>query len=95
MLPEGTDLVLVWGEGCDFANLPRGAPIIFLNAYLRPENGYADVFMPLSVQTERHGHYTNFQGIVSEFQPCFPKPDSIADAETLFMALAAPAGVRR
>jgi NADH-quinone oxidoreductase subunit G len=92
-LPDGTDLVLVWGEGCDFATLPRGARIVFLNAFLRPENGHADVFVPLSIQTERHGHYTNFEGTVSEFRPCFPKPATIADAETLFKALAAPARV--
>ncbi len=93
-LPEGSDLVLVWGEGCDFATLPRGARIIFLNCYLRPENGHADVFVPLSIQTERHGHYTNFEGTVSEFQPCFSKPDSVADAAVLFEALAAPVQAR-
>jgi NADH-quinone oxidoreductase subunit G len=90
-LPDGTDLVLVWGEGCDFATLPRGARIIFLNAYLRPENGHADVFLPLSIQTERHGHYTNFAGTISGFAPCFAKPAAAADAEDVFRALAAPA----
>jgi NADH-quinone oxidoreductase subunit G len=94
ILPEESDLVLVWGEGCDFASLPRGARIIFLNSYLRPENGYADVFVPLSIQTERRGHYTNFEGTVSEFQPCFSKPDSVADAALLFEALAAPLEAR-
>jgi NADH-quinone oxidoreductase subunit G len=93
LLPEGTDLVLVWGEGFDFATLPRGARTIFLNAFLRPENGHADVFLPTTLQTERHGHYTNFQGVVSEFQPCFPRPAGAADAEALFRALAAPARV--
>jgi len=89
----GTDLVLVWGEGCDFAMLPRGAQVIFLNAYLQPENGHADVFIPISVQTERHGHYTNFQGHISEFQPCFPRPEGVSDAESLFKSLAQPARV--
>jgi NADH-quinone oxidoreductase subunit G len=93
VLPEGTDLVLVWGEGFDFATLPRGAGCIFLNAFLQPENGHADVFLPISIQTERRGHYTNFQGVVSEFQPCFPRPAGAVDAETLFRALAAPARV--
>jgi NADH-quinone oxidoreductase subunit G len=83
-----TDLVLVWGEGFDFARLPRGARCIFLNAYLQPENGHADVFIPISIQTERRGHYTNFQGTVSAFEPCFPKKATVADAETLFAALA-------
>jgi len=86
---EGADLVLVWGEGFDFARLPVQARIIFLNAYLQPENGHADVFIPISIQTERRGHYTNFQGVVSAFEPCFPKKGSVADAETLFAAIAA------
>ena len=81
------DLVLIWGEGFDFARVPRGAKIIFLNAYLQPENGHADVFIPISIQTERHGHYTNFEGTVSAFAPCFPKPASVADASALFAAL--------
>ena len=88
--PE-TDLVLIWGEGFDFARLPAKAKIVFLNAYLAPENGHADVFLPISIQTERHGHYTNFQGVVSAFEPCFAKLPSIADAEALFAALGATA----
>jgi NADH-quinone oxidoreductase subunit G len=89
-LDQDIDLVLVWGEGFDFARLPRRARIIFLNAYLQPENGHADVFLPISIQTERRGHYTNFVGTVSAFEPCFAKKDSIADAEALFEALAVP-----
>jgi NADH-quinone oxidoreductase subunit G len=88
---DGTDLVLVWGEGCDFARLPPRARIIFLNSYLQPENGHADVFLPVSIQTERHGHYTNFQGTVSAFEPCFTKQPGVLHAEDLFRALAAPA----
>ena len=65
-----------------FAGLPRGAKVIFLNSYLQPENGHADVFLPVSIQTERHGHYTNFQGVVSAFEACFAKPPGVADAET-------------
>ena len=84
-----TDLVLVWGEGFDFARLPAKAKIIYLNAYLQPENGHADVFFPVSIQTERAGHYTNFEGVVSAFEPCFPKKPGIADAETVFAALTA------
>jgi NADH-quinone oxidoreductase subunit G len=88
---DGTDLVLVWGEGCDFARIPPQAKIIFLNSYLQPENGHADVFLALSIQTERAGHYTNFQGEVSAFEPCFAKGPSVLDAEAVFKALAAPA----
>ncbi len=87
-LDDATDLVLVWGEGFDFGALPRGAKVIFLNGYLAPENGHADVFIPISIQTERRGHYTNADGIVSEFQPCFTKAATVADAEVLFGALA-------
>ena len=87
---DGTDLVLVWGEGYDFANIPPQAKIIFLNSYLAPENGHADVFLPISTQTERAGHYTNFQGVVSRFEPCFPKGEAVLDAEALFKALEAP-----
>ena len=89
---DGTDLLLVWGEGLDFSRLPTRVPIICLNAYLQPENGHADVFLPVSVQTERAGHYTNFQGVVSAFEPCFAKRDSVAHAESLFAALASPPG---
>jgi NADH dehydrogenase/NADH:ubiquinone oxidoreductase subunit G len=84
---EGTDLVLVWGEGFGFAQLPPGAKVIFLGAYVAPENGYADVFVPVSVQTERAGHYTNFEGVVSAFAACFPKAPGVADAEAVFAAL--------
>ena len=86
-LDSATDLVVVWGEGFDFARVPAKAKIIFLNAYLAAENGHADAFIPVSIQTERRGHYTNFEGTVSAFEPCFPKKASIADAEALFAAL--------
>jgi NADH-quinone oxidoreductase subunit G len=85
---EDTDLVLIWGEGFDFARLPRRAKTIFLNSYVQPENGHADVFIPISIQTERRGHYTNFEGVVSAFEACFPKPATVADAEMLFAAIA-------
>jgi NADH-quinone oxidoreductase subunit G len=91
--PAGTDLVLVWGEGCNFATLPAGVKVVFLNSYLAPENGFADVFIPVSVQTERAGHYTNFAGVVSAFERCFAKPSTIADAQDLFAAISpGPAG---
>jgi NADH-quinone oxidoreductase subunit G len=83
-----TDLVLVWGEGADFAKLPRGVPVIFLNAFLAPENGHADVFFPVSVLTERRGHFTNFEGSVSAFEPCFAKPAGVVDAQAVLEAIA-------
>ena len=92
-LASDADLVLVWGEGFDFARLPRAAKVVFLHSYLAPENGHADVFIPISIQTERAGHYTNFEGVVSAFAPCFPRQPSIADAEALFARLAVAAEV--
>jgi NADH-quinone oxidoreductase subunit G len=85
---DNTDLVVVWGEGFDFGALPPRAKVILLNAWLAPENGHADVFFPISIQTERAGHYTNFQGVVSAFEPCCKKKASVVDAEALFAALA-------
>jgi NADH-quinone oxidoreductase subunit G len=86
--PPDTDLVLVWGEGFSFAKLPPQAKIIYLNSWLQPENGHADVFLPISVMTERSGHYTNFQGVVSGFDACFAKKPTVIDAQVLFEALA-------
>ena len=86
---EGADLVLVWGEGFDFARVPPTAQVIYLNAYAGAENAEADVFIPISIQTERSGHYTNFEGTVSAFEPCFEKSASVAHAERLIAELAA------
>lgn len=86
--PAGTDLVLVWGPGFDFGGLPRGARVIFLNSTLLPENGFADVFLPVSIQTERDGSYTSFQGVVGQFKRCFASPAGVVDAEAVFAALA-------
>jgi NADH-quinone oxidoreductase subunit G len=86
---DAADLVLVWGEGFDFARIPSASRTIFLNAFVQPENERVDVFIPSSLQTERGGHYTNFEGVVSAFEPCFAKPASVADAATVFEALAA------
>ena len=87
-IPKDADLVFVWGEGYDFGLIPPGAKIIYLNAWLQPENGHADVFIPVSIQTERDGHYTNFHGVVSAFARCFAKRPGVADAQAVFAALA-------
>jgi NADH-quinone oxidoreductase subunit G len=89
-LPPDCDLVVVWGEGYDFDRLPPRARVIQLGAWTHPEHAQADVFLPISVQTERSGHYTNFAGVVSRFEKCFDKPAGVAHAEELFAALAAP-----
>ncbi|MDH5286868.1 MAG: 2Fe-2S iron-sulfur cluster-binding protein [Betaproteobacteria bacterium] len=90
---DGADLVLVWGEGFDFADVPRGAKSILLNAFLAPENGHADAYFPTTLQTERAGHYTNFAGVVSAFAPIRRAPAGSVDAEALFGMLAAVARV--
>jgi NADH-quinone oxidoreductase subunit G len=82
--PADTDLVLVWGEGFNFGALPRGAKIVYLDSYLAPENGHADVFIPISIQTERSGHYTNFEGKVSHFEACFKARPGVAHAGKVF-----------
>ena len=84
--PADTDLVLVWGEGFDSALLPPGVKRIVLNSWQQAESSLADAFLPISAQTERAGHYTNFQGVVSDFAPCFEKPVGVAHAEDLFKA---------
>jgi NADH-quinone oxidoreductase subunit G len=86
--PADTDLVLVWGEGCAFGDLPRGAKIVSLNSYLAPENGHADVFIPISIQPERSGTYTNGDGEVRSFAACVPKAPAVQDAARVFAALA-------
>jgi len=85
----GTDLVLVWGEGFDSAHVPAGVPVVRLNAYQHDSNAQADVFIPISIQTERSGHYTNFEGTITPFHGCFPAKPTVAHAETLFGAIAA------
>jgi NADH-quinone oxidoreductase subunit G len=91
LVPEDADLVLVWGEGASFASLPRGVKTILLGSYLAPENGLVDVFIPVSIQTERAGHYTNFAGVVSAFAPIVRKKATVAHAEQLFAQLGVPA----
>ncbi len=86
-LPADTDLVLVWGEGFDGALVPSGAKLIRLDSYAHANHAGADVFIPISVQTERNGHYTNFAGVVSAFTACFPVKPGIVHAEALFAAL--------
>jgi NADH-quinone oxidoreductase subunit G len=92
-IPDGTDLVLVWGEGFDFTAVPRGARLIVLGSYVAPENGHADVFVPISIQTERAGHYTNFAGVTSHFAPLFAKPRHVVHAEEFFARLTVTAGI--
>jgi NADH-quinone oxidoreductase subunit G len=91
--PAACDLVIAWGEACDLAALPPAAHVIRLDAWADPGHARADVFLPISVQTERSGHYTNFAGVASRFEPCFEKPPGVLHAEALFAALALPVAV--
>jgi len=88
-LTSDADVVLVWGEGFDLSLAPAGAKIILLGSYEHAQNAQADVFIPISIQTERSGHYTNFAGVVTPFEACFPLKPSIVHAEALFATLSA------
>ena len=88
-IAPGADLVLAWGDGIDLAVLPPAVRLIVLGAWPQPANERADVFLPISVQTERAGHYTNFAGVVSAFEACFDKPPGVTDAAELFEAIGA------
>jgi NADH-quinone oxidoreductase subunit G len=90
-LPADCDLVLVWGEGFDLAWAPPKARTIVLDAWANPGHAAADVFIPLSIQTERAGTYTNFQGRVAAFEACFQKPESVMHAQDVFRQLAVTA----
>ena len=87
-LAPGSDLVLAWGEGFDPAQLPAGAKLVAIGSFADAAHARADVFLPVSTQLERDGHYTNFAGVVSAFRACFPRPAGVADAEALFGLLA-------
>ncbi len=99
LLPSDTDLVLVWGEGFDLSLIPEHVRIVLLDSYQRPDLSRAEVFVPISIQTERSGHYTNFAGVVTPFSACFPVQPTIAHAALVFekigAALSSPAGTAR
>ena len=92
VLDDGVDLLLVWGEGLDPAQVPARARLIYLSAWNDALCERADVLLPISLQTERAGHYTNFQGVISAFQPCFDRPLGVSDAADLFEQLGAGPG---
>jgi NADH-quinone oxidoreductase subunit G len=87
-LPADCDLLLVWGEGFDLAAAPPKVRTLVLSAWQDDAHAVADVFIPLSIQTERGGSYTNFEGRITAFEPCFARPKGVIDAETLFATLA-------
>lgn len=87
VITADTDLVLVWGEGAPLDAIPASARVIMLASYDMPGVSRADVLIPISIQTERDGHYTNFQGTVTGFQQCVPKKPTVSHAQALFEAL--------
>ncbi len=89
----GADVVLVWGEGADASVIPSGARVIRMESYAHADLARADVFLPISIMTERSGRYTNFEGTVSQFTAVFEPRGAVAHAATLFAQLAQPAGV--
>jgi NADH-quinone oxidoreductase subunit G len=97
-VPPQADVVLVWGEGVPASALPAGAFVIRLGSYADAANAAdhaaADLVLPVSIQTERDGHYTNVDGVVSGFRGYRAPPPGVLHAEALFgawaPALAAP-----
>ena len=88
-LPAQTDLILVWGEGFDPKRRPSGARVIYLCGWQAAEHAGADVVIPIAIQTETRGTFTNFQGVEGAFEPCFEPPPGVQDACHAFAALSA------
>jgi len=86
-IPLSTDLVFVWGEGAPMHAIPESAQVVLLTSYALPENTRAHVVLPISIQTERAGHYTNFAGTSTGFSACGPAIATVSDAERLFERL--------
>lgn len=83
-IPADADVILVWGEGVPSSVLPQSARVIRFDAWQNPDNSAADAFVPITIQTERSGHYTNFEGRISAFTQCFEPPPHATHAEVLF-----------
>jgi NADH-quinone oxidoreductase subunit G len=88
-IPPATDLVVVWGEGGMAAALPAGLPVIRMSGYAASDNAEAAVFLPLSIQIERDGSYTNIDGVVNSFRGYLTKAPAVLHAIDLFPSLAA------
>jgi NADH-quinone oxidoreductase subunit G len=87
------DTLIVWGEGFDTSTVAPGTRLIVLGAFESDRPLRAGVFIPISLQTERDGHYTNFEGRVGAFSACFDKPAGVAHASEVFAAIAERIGV--
>lgn len=85
-IPKNCDLLIVFsllGENFDFttiqSQLASGAKLILFTPYLRAENGFADVYIPISLPTERNGSWINDAGEENKFLQCFDKPKNVYD----------------
>lgn len=85
---DGTDVIFVWGEGVLPSLLPSNAKVIRLASFDGDEVQGADVVLPISIQTERDGSYTNFAGVVSTFRAAFKPAPGVRHAADLFAHLA-------
>ncbi|MBL0939477.1 MAG: (2Fe-2S)-binding protein [Gemmatimonadaceae bacterium] len=83
----GADVVLVWGEGVNDADIPAGAQVVRLGSYAQDAAARSDVFVPISIQTERSGHYTNVNGVITAFAACFAPKGSVVHAADVFAAI--------
>jgi NADH dehydrogenase/NADH:ubiquinone oxidoreductase subunit G len=86
--------VLVWGEGFDPARLPPKARTIYLAGWQAPEHARADVVIPIAIQTERAGTFTNFEGQARAFEACFTPIPGARPAEGVFAALVRKEAIR-
>jgi NADH-quinone oxidoreductase subunit G len=86
-LPADTDVVLVWGEGFNPARLPPGAHTIYLAGWQAADHASAEVVIPIAIQTERAGTFTNFEGAARAFEACFAPMPGTQPAERVFEAL--------
>lgn len=92
-IPEGCDLLIIWGVyqlGFNLVseqNKLAGAKIVVLSPFVNPENGHADVYIPISLPTERNGSWTNGAGKSKNFEKLFTKDVDVTNAEDLFKNL--------
>jgi len=89
VVPSDVDVLIVWGEGVPADVVPPGTKVIRLASYATAESAGADVVIPVSIQTERDGHYTNFAGVVSGFRAAFKPVQGVWHAADVFVAMGA------
>lgn len=93
-IPKNCDLLIHWsqfGENFDFTliqpKLSPNAKLITMIPFLAPENGYAQIHIPISLPIERNGSWINYQGDENIFKKCFTKPEKVVHAAEIFKKL--------